>query len=478
MPVLRGKDGKVIVIDDDASPAVVARIARENGVAVPTVRARTTKPAAQADSRVARKRREFGIGADVVPLPVKGELGNRVLNAATFGLADRGKAAISAGVDTLLGRGNFKENYGTAREALRANSTEYADDNPYTAMAGDIAGALLSPVGAGTGVAKLVGRFAPKAKAAIDASRVAQQVARVGNSSIGLGARAGANYGAIDSAINGEGDLPERVMRGAAQGGAFGGLGGAIGGVVTKGGQIISNRLPENAARVAYGKVESALRRQKNIRTGKPFDAAAARNEIAATDKAGGDAMVMDLSPELRNMAGYLAPKPGLQAGTEIEARVQARMDQNKDRFNTNVRQIMKERLPEYADDFNAYEHVKGVKAARKGEGAIDYAEGGTMDKPLKGNATTRDFFEVEPPEFRNALKSAYTQMLNRGEIPTNFRGAKRFESLPNLRALDYVKRHYDGKIGEALKAGNRTKAQELSWQLSRVKEVIGKSNK
>lgn len=473
MALERMPNGQIVDIAESVSGSDRARIRAEYSA---RIRASTASETEVQPAKTKRRKQTFGERMASGMHDTEGQTG-RVIRSATFGVLDRVQDAVGAGIDTVTGEGSLVDNYKRNKAFSSSLRQSRREHSPYQSLAEEIAGAILSPVGAGTGAARILTKIAPKAKLAIDASRVGKLAAKLGNHSVGLGARAGFNDAIVRQAINGEGSLQDRVTEAAVEGGGGGAAAGAIFGIGGKVATTLANRADSNALRVAMSKVKNALTRSIDPETRLPYTAQSARNEIVATDKSGGDGMLMDLAPEMRNMSGYLASKPGLAAATDLETRVQDRSLGASDRFNKRVRKDMGEELPAHAPDLDAHEFMKASKEARQASGKEGWAEGGAFDVPLKNTPEVDRFFNQTPPEFDVAVKSAYTQMLNRGEIPVEEAGSGSFTHLPNLRALDYVKRHYDGIITEALRSGNTTKAGELSWQLGHVKKTITDSS-
>lgn len=474
MGLTRMPNGEYVNIDDNATPDVVARIRAQHSRAQASVAPAQTPDGGSGidkdiQNRVLTRRAQQRLTPTVLGV------NPRVASAMTFGLSDKAEAAMGALFGMMHGK-SFRDEYARNKAAIEADNTDFSNENPITSGVEQVAGALINPIGAETGLGRLGASFAPSIAAKLAASRGGLAAAKVANSSLGIGARAGFNQGVIRGAVNTEdGNYLHNALNEGINEGIAGGALGTVMGAAGKFGQVLVDRSAKSAPRVAYGKIADALDRSIDPATGKAYNVTSAVNEIRATDRAGGDAMLMDLSPEMRNMAGYLAARPGLPAANAIENRVTTRLESAPDRFDNRIRATM----GDSATPPDAYSRIKGITAARKAQGAEDYAAGGAMDAPLKWSPELDKFFREAPPSTEAAIRGAYLDRLNRREMPaTMLQGSDgTFTHIPDLRTLDYVKRAFDTHIGMALKAGNRSEAQALSGELGTLKNLIADAN-
>lgn len=212
---------------------------------------------------------------------------------------DELKGAVSAGtkgVYSAITKGDIGEigkEYTTARDTDRELNRRSEQDSPIGYNASNIAGSLIVPVG---GELKGVGKAGELlSRAGLDG--VGSKLVSLGDKSqdfnpIVKAIIAGGKQGGLNAA--GQSDnlasMPGDTLAGTALG-AIGG--GAVGGAAhlgARGVQILKDALPQNAQRTAMTRIASLLDNAK-------MSPDAARNEIAATDAAGGDAMVQDLTP-------------------------------------------------------------------------------------------------------------------------------------------------------------------------------------
>jgi hypothetical protein len=478
MPIVRLKDGTLAVADEGTPERDLQRMgARVLGSGAGR-RPNATPREIEVQKRVALHNK-----GDILP---GGDLQRSITQGYLLGLDDQvsaGASALIRGVGSAvknrsLSRGwdSAKDEYRTQLATERALDAQAENRSPTQSVVGRIAGALTNPIGASTGVKSAVAKYAPSMANALSGSRVAQAVGRVGNSAVGQAIRAGGNQAAAEAVI-GNLDRPDRVLPSAvdayAIGGATGGMFGAGAHAVGKIGQIVADHGGNAASRVAYDKIAAMLNRSQRGTSDLAFTPASAARHIRATDAAGGNAVVADLSPEMQFMYGHLSRKPGNRAAAHAVAQSEVRADLSGQRFEA--------KLDSYAGDpgMTAYQRLKSVTGARKAQGKLDYAKDGAMDEPLVWSDEINNFMRDAPPVTQSALKNAYTDMLNRREIPgTALDSAEgTFTHIPNLRTLDYVTRSFNNDIGIAMRAGDTSKAQALSAEVKEIKRMLRAAN-
>lgn len=490
MPMMLMPDGSYVEVAEGTKPEVIARIRAQ----FPAKAAKTTSTATQqpankppgpainergldVDRRASRYRAADDV-ASYMPFST-GKTGNELRNSISFGLADKGRAAVDAAFGALSGK-NFDDEYQRNKQALAQNSEQNYEESPVSSWVNNIAGAFLNPLGAETGAARVASRFAKPIFDALKASKAGVLASKLGSSSVGLGARAGFNQGVIEGGLN-QIDNPEStwgdVGTNAFNGGISGGLaGGAFGGIFGAAGKIrnvLKDRAPEHASRVAYSKVADGLDRSVNPNTGNAYSPLGAINEIKVTDAGGGDAMLMDISPEFRNMSAYLGSRPGMRLANELEQRVQGRTEAAPDRFDTRIKRVLN-------TSPDAHTRRKELTSARKVISSEGYKEDGVMDKPINWTPDMDKFFREATPVTQKALRDAYELRLNLREMPAQQLTTEgTFTHIPDLRTFDYVKRVFDNDIGEAMRAGGNgsTRAMVLSKELRALKDMLAKDN-
>ena len=468
MPLLRMPDGQYVNVADGTPPDVLERIKAQHSRAINSV-----APVAAAPDPVQREmdaRAKSGMPGY--------NFGNKFADVATFGVGNKIGNALVAGGKSLAHGTKFADEYGILSAADKEQQNTFDQEHPLQSLPATAIGALFNPVGAETGVGRLAARFAPGVHSAVTGSRFGQGVGKVFGTSIGQGVRAGANYGAVSGALDAVDDPNKSILGSAANeaiiGGGSGGILGGAFGAAGKVGHILADRMPENAGRVAYGKIATMLGRSHNPNTKMPFTPGQAVNEIKATNRGGGDAMLMDIMPEATNTAAYLSRKPGFRMASELEARATDRAGQMGDRFDAGVRNAIGNKGP--IDAFA--ERDVGI-ARRKAQGKVDYAPGGAMDDKLTWSPELDKYMREAPPATELALKNAYMDRLNRREMPAELHAGPNgtFTHVPDLRTLDYVKRAFDNGIKQAVRAGDNSTAGALSGELNTLKAHLTDAN-
>ncbi len=475
MPLVKMPNGEIVDIEDGTPPEVVAKIqAQYKGrtkAATATPRANAPKLSSEAQEvqrRVAKFRKgstnsgAIGVGRSLTQGFLSNFMDETVggLRAATVGV----KNAIAERDISEIGK-----EYRISRDVVRTEDRERSAGNPVTATVGEVAGAIASPIGKGVGAikglskgAKVVG--AEKIAAAL--GRGATRVAKVGP--VGSAALSGLNQGAVAAAGASDGNIGEDIGNGALMGAAFGGAVGGIGNAAVRATQAIRDRGAKRATDVAYNKIADMLK----IAGSSPARAGAELN-IANAQR--GDAMLMDLAPNLRAQAGYLKRNPNIRNSTELERRGMERIEDRRSRFTDEVANI--------GGTTDALNRIDDVADARGLAGARDYAEGGAMDKNFVWNDDLARQFETSTHSLQQGLKQAVRNIENQRRVPAalgidfNDAGDVVFKQVPSMRVLDEIKRGFDDAIGDAIKGNRASEAKGLSQELRMLKEGIAKSN-
>lgn len=475
MPLRRMPNGAFVDVPDDITPEGMAKIATSfkatastpsGGVTV-SVGDDASEDDKQIEAMKARRGREGAHDA----------LQDNLTHSMTLGLDDvvgGGLEAATEGVYRAVKNkdiGEVGRTYTNSRTASQQLRDAAREEHPVASTLGGGVGMVASPMGASTGLRALATRVAPKMVEKAVASKAGKVIGKLGGSSIGLGARAGANQGFVTGLVD-DGNI-EDAGNEALIGGVFGGVGGGVLKAGKTVGRTIADRLPENAKRVAYSKIAQMLERSENSDTpGKPWTPKSVLNEIKATDKGGGDAVVADLTPEGQAWASHLA-KQGTTASNRLVNDSADRMAGAPDRFNARVRQ----QLGITKNTPDAYDSVKGIKQARKQAGAEMYTDD-VMDKQLVWNDKLDDY--MTRPTVLKALPRARDKVLDDGKDPTalafdDVEGGMR--SVPSMRSIQHVIGTLDDDIGEAVRAGRMTDAKRLSGMSRSIKDEIASLN-
>lgn len=466
MPIVQLRDGSYARTEDDLSPQELRKL----GARVPVSTSSRPRPVNpienEARARVAKQDK-------LLPMSKYGAA-DKFSHEYTFHLDEPISAAASAltrGGYNAFKKGDIGEigkEYKVAKRAQEIRRRNYEDENTFGGNAMGLLGAIVNPLGAETGVSKVLAKVAPNLTKAAKATKFVQAVGKAGNTAIGQGARAGFNQAALTD-IADTGSIKSALNSGL--------MGATLGGTLSAAGKagsslykVFKDRAPDAAKRVAYDKIAEMLGRTRRPGAAHmPYSPAAAQREMAVSAAAGHDPMLMDLSPEMHNTGGWLARKPGLKAANELVDAGEVRAAGAADRFDTEVTQRMG-RNP------SAYEAKKSINATRRARGQVDYAEGGALDMPVKWSKDLEDFFNNSPDAGR-LMQKAYTSAQRFGEPIVGGTAKDGTQFIPSMRAFDRLKREFDGEIGVALRKGDKTLASGLSEHLKRLKGLMTDAN-
>lgn len=494
MPLRRMPNGAYVNVPEDVTPEGFAKIAaRYKAKAGSAPAATASAPKAKIDYR------------DHVPFKVPGldaldAFTDNAAHAVTFGADDVvGPAMLAAtqGAYRAARKGDVSEigrTYSNARREGKLAREERSAGHGIASGAGTVAGIFGNPVGASLGLVKAAGAggralskavpaAAPtvaRAKAAMDAAKASglgQVVSRAGGSSIGVGARAGANQSAITALMDGKSG--EDILNEGATGALYGGAASAL----LRGGSAVArtirNQAPDQANRVAMERIAAMLERSEDPLTKKPLDAAAVQREIRATDKGGGDAILADLTPEGQGWASYLAKQPGNKAASGLINQAEERASGAADRFNERVRKQLG--ITPNAPD--AYDMKQGITASRKAAGSKDYSDD-VMDRQLAWNDDLEKIFKGDNPAISDALPHAEKMVrIDGGDVqqlafskmndPKNATMTK----VPSMRTMQYVTQALDTIVSRAMREGDANLARAYSKVNRELKDAVAKAN-
>lgn len=471
MPIIQLESGEWVNVPDGTPPARIAQIKSGASSSGRAARPAGTprKQVSEAEQR-ANSRKSGGWLDDGLRGVAKG---------VTLSFADEisgGLSAAANSVGNVFGLGNgksFGDEYRTQRDAERILDTRAAQNSPIANTVGEIAGAVVNPVGTGARLLKGASAAARATGLTRAAEGLASGAARVGRAgAVGKAALTGANQGALNAtgAATDMRNVPEAALTGGALGGV---VGGAVGGAFKLGtgaANAVRDRSAAAAERVAYTKVGDRLR---GSRTG-PI---AAQDEIAAANAAGNDMRVMDLTPGTRADAAYYSRKPGLDASNDLREVGDARLAARGERVTKQIDDTAKR--PQGGSDSD--ELIDRIVQQRKAQGKADYAVGGALDAPVNWSPALDDFFAKAPDDTLATMRRAREEILGRRGDPDAYITQNpdgTMTIVPSMRAFDYLKRGFDAEIGIAKRAGDGPKVQRLQSELSDFKGLFREANK
>lgn len=473
-------NGEVVEVDDNITPDALKQLeAKYSQTRTSLRKAPLTSEQKEVQSRVAmrNKNRESGVNA-YLPGFLKPD--NTVTTGVNKGLfanfADEigaGASAALVGIPKAVMHGDVGEigrEYRVSRDTQREVERQAMERNPGTAVASEIAGAVLNPLGTGervvAGAGQLLGKLGlERAAAGLGGTAAKMAEARA----IPQAIMAGGAQGALNAAGATENlsEVPGAIVNGAGVGALFGGALGGVTHLGAKGVQTVLDALPANASRTAYARIAQLLENGK-------MTPKQARDEIEMTDIMGGNALVQDLTPGLRAQAAAISRRPGVPASNDLIERGEQRIANRRERFGQTVRDETS--LPVGQTD--ALARMDEIQGGRRAAGQADYAEGGAMDAPLQWSDDMAKFFR-ENPDADNVVREAYKGAQRRGEdLGKMVMGEDGvIQGVPSMRVFDRMKRAYDDMIGGAMSAGRKSEAGDISASLNRLKGLIGEAN-
>ena len=369
---------------------------------------------------------------------------NAAAQGATFGFSDEGKALLSA-----LTGGSYNTTVAGEREGMR----RFSRDNPVTAAASEIGGALLTAP------------FLPTA--------VAARGAALGTRMLASGAT-GAGYGALYGAGTGEGvGRIENSAMGALGGGVSGGALPAAGSALSALGRGV-NAVAGNPAAIVRGLVNPESEAARRVGVALSRDAPGVSPNQAVANA--GDAVRANGAPFVVADAGGEATRALARssANTSPEGReVLTRATQN--RFETQNVRVTDTISRIMGGRGNNVERVDALReAARKANRPLyekAYREG-------QGGLWNQELFDLtQSPMVQNAIRLAETSGKDRA-VAEGYRpvrnpfvtdadgnltlavDAQGNRALPTLEFWDVVKRKLDDTVGAALKSGESSTAE------------------
>lgn len=467
MPIINTPSGPIMV-DDGASPDVISQIVQQHSTpaAVKQSQAatRAAAPKLSADQqevqrRVAAQRKQQGTG-------IFGQTGSNVARRAAQGFTFNFMDELNGGLHALgkIGQGTeaMGREYRIARDTQRQLDRDAEHQTGMGGTIAEIAGALANPIAEGANVLKVAGKAIPML------GKVGSKIANA--PSVVKAVLAGGNQGALNAVGSDESakNVKDLVNR-AGQGYTIGGLtGGVFGGAATgarRAVQIMADRGEKAAERMAAGHIGNMLSKAK-------MTPAAAEAEIAATNKAGGDAILADMTPGLQAQAGTVAKKPNIPTSNDMIGRSRERLANRNDRFESEVNNRI-----QVANGKDAAAHIDSIHATRKGQGKVDYEQ--ALDGKFHWSPELQEFLSKADPELHDALRqgaklaSLHGQDVGQLGMHVLPDGTVQMQAAPSLRVFDYAKKAMDDKIGAAIANKNPAYAGGLSNVLNEFKQHI-----
>lgn len=309
----------------------------------------------------------------------------------TFGFQDEMSAALSAGAQSLFNDANYDDAYAASLDRIRGDNRMAAENPGY--LPGEIAGSIISPVGAvGMG-----------AKGASAAGRLLR------------GAGGGATQGALAGVGYSERQGTERLN----DAGMPAAVGAATGAIVP----AVAPRAVEGVRQLWDVATTGAERRAERIIGREMAGISSAKEGMDALRELGPAGMLVDLAPGAGVQAMARAGDAGL--GGAVSARQAA--------APSRARGILEQATGAKAASYDKSAEAITRKASLAGEG-YDAIRRQEIPREL-----VDDILEINSPLVKSAMRNAQAAMAEEG-IPVRLNDAY---SVP-LAFLDHMKRHLD----------------------------------
>lgn len=341
-------------------------------------------------------------------------------------------ADAAAGIASLTSGQPFSD----VRQQMVDRREQVSGEHPQAAMAGNVTGGVL-------GTAPLVvaapglfggGGFVP---------------------TLIKGALSGGAIGGGDAAVRSGGD-PWETAKGA-------GIGAGLGIAAPVAGRVIGAGVGKLAERLGGPRMNTAERL---------LGRAAIADDVAddfagAMERAGPDAMPMDLGPNLRQQAGAIAATPG--PGQRV---VRDAIERRAAGAGERIASSLDDALGQNVDTLALADDI----IAKRGEAAKPLYDA-AYSKPIP---FTRDLEELlTRPSVGKALKAAQNLAADEG-IPSqqwfagiSDDGSVAIKRVPDMRQLDLTKRSLDDMISAAQRSGNNNEARILTQTKNKLVQMM-----
>lgn len=355
------------------------------------------------------------------------------------------------------------QKYDEAVTRERALNKQGEEQHPVANLAGNVAGALVLPVGSAAGGATLAARA-------------------------GRGAVIGAAYGGAAGAGEGEGigDRATRATTGALLGGAIGAAAPPIVEGVIQGGRALTAPVVSALRGAVNPEAEAGRRVVGAVSRDMQLDPTAKNRltpqEFAANSQNGGPAALLDTGGETTRALARSAANTSPEGRTLLNDTINNRFETQTGRITDWMRQSF------HFPDAVAQKQAIAAEAKLVNKPAYDKAmkegAGGVWDKELQRLSGA--------PAIQEAANSAIPSLANRG-IAEGFQaprvnplifdretGRASLKTMPNgnqivpdLRFWDQVKRNLDPMISKAEKYGDKSRVDELTQLKTQLVEHL-----
>lgn len=459
MPTVRIGD-EIVRFEEGTPQSVIDRVVRERGgkAAAPLSRASVTPPATARDKEVSRRAAGLRVAKRMqTGGELFGQFGSGVLANFTDELSG-GVSAATRGVYNAVRKGDIGEvgsEYRLARDAEREAANQYRKEHPIMSTAANVAGAVVSPGG----------KFKALAKA--------PAFIKAGAQGLVTGALSGA--GAADEIE----DVPGAAIQGGAFGGVLGAGTGAVSQLARKGVQALRSQSADEAANVAYSRVAKALDDTPRYPGSKLSQTpeSATRDLRLARGRGNTDPAVMDLSPEMTNLAAYARRKPGSRVANELYDFGTNRATARAQGLDSAIRKGIN---PKTGTD--AIGRASQLKNAHR-QVATDYAGVVNDDVPLAWTKELDDLVHSKNPIVRRAFSAAKEKVemddLEPSKLGLIFdkEGILKKIDKPTMRTFDYLRRTM-GRAEQSFKdAKDFDSARQVANKYHEVRNALAAAN-
>lgn len=355
-------------------------------------------------------------------------------DTASFGFGDELGAGLGATSEYLASflTGEDPRSYDELLGAMRSQDQRAQASNPGSYLTGQVAGALGSGVGLARGGISLTGRLAPNASML---------------SRVGAGAAEGAALGGAYGFGSGEGGA-DRLGQAATDAGLGLAMGGAIP-VLAQGAssayRSVADRLAgSQAARQAGTSPEVARMLAETLEA----DGSLGPQGMASMQRAGNEAMLADAGPNARAVLDTAIQRGG-PGGVLARGRIDERVARDAQALTSALDQTLG--TPQGLTSANTAIR-QGTASARKTaydaayDAPIDYADprGIQIEEIVKGRVPASAISKANELMRVEGLKSKQIKATIADD------GTVTFESLPDVRQLDYITRGLNDVAAEA----------------------------
>ena len=353
------------------------------------------------------------------------------LQGLTFGFSDEVQAAMAAAGASVFDGADFGDAYSTIQKSLGDKRDAFAEDNPGTALAAEIAGGVLT---GGIGGAKVLG-----GKALQQASN-AGKIGRIG----GVGATEGAIYGA------GTANQDERLS-GALQGGAIGAVAAPLGaGAVNTLGKVaggVTNYASDKLTKTPVTQAQQVLRDTADA-VGLSADDIAKK-----VQSLGPEGTLTDTNDAFRVLGRAAMNRQGT-AAEKGKSLAFTRQKAQQSRLLKSIESVGGGKASEYSRT------MEGIIARRKEQAGPMYQE------------AFADGIEKTPVLEALETDKLVGNLYRRGK---NWAQSEGDESALNV--FHYMKQSIDDEIGKAIRSGEGNKARLLMGKKTQLLSEIEKQN-